>query len=850
MSVMLACNRCGRPMQTAGLRGMCPRCLFACTTARFPAADLPEKSPVAPLQDERLEFGMNVGARGRFLLLDKLGEGGMGEVWLASDQELSPTGDLLLVALKFLSEDIRNDPRALAALRMEVLRSQKLSHPNIVKIFDLHVTPTGKPFIKMEYVDGRNLSQWLEQRPDKVMPWRMVAQITKQLAGALDYAHHNEGVVHRDIKPSNLLLADGPMVKLSDFGIAMGLREWIGGERPSVGTLWYASPQQLAGERPAPEDDIYALGVTLYELLTGSLPLEAETPDELIEKVRMELPQPVPERLRTLGRRNEVPSKLLALVQRCLEKDPLLRPKTREIAKLLPAIAETAPPPAPRRPERPPLAPDLPERPQPKRSSLAWVWPLVAVALMAVLCWQNWGTIKSLLAKTFVKPSSETNNAVSNAPPDASVGPGQNGNPEPQTTPPPPEPGLVNVRLYANASTPIRSVISEVSGTNFFMTNYEAGKGIFSYSQSLTPGRYLVALSDMQGWSNQMPVEITSGRTTNATLTLDYADLIITTEPANALVEWPDASSRNGITKQRVPADGWKGRFRTGLIRFTATNAGYFLLETNYLFNALPKQSASLHLALQKSLVPLPWERFTNSLGMEFLWVPGAMRLWACATETSVADFRRFADSAKCDATAEMISVTAKGLEKLGRSWNNVGFPQGDDYPVVGVNWNDANQFCVWLTEAEHKNGRLAALQRYRLPRVAEWALLTGGRQYPWGDDPVPVGNYSGAEIKKSAWPAPWPILEHHNDGFTRTAPIRAQGLVNQAGFYNLGGNAAEWCLEQVLCGGSWADGEDGGLEYLRTSSTRSISPDQRHDRNGFRVVIVEDSASRSGSKL
>src|SRR4051812_38920424 len=102
MSVAVACSRCGRTMQSSGIRGMCPRCLFACTTARFPESE-PAQELTIPAQAEKIEFGMSVGARGRFLLLDKLGEGGMGEVWLANDQELSQAGDMQLVALKFLS---------------------------------------------------------------------------------------------------------------------------------------------------------------------------------------------------------------------------------------------------------------------------------------------------------------------------------------------------------------------------------------------------------------------------------------------------------------------------------------------------------------------------------------------------------------------------------------------------------------------------------------------------------------------------------------------------------------------------------------------------------------------------
>jgi serine/threonine protein kinase len=172
-----------------------------------------------------MDHGLAVGPGGRFVLLDKLGEGGMGEVWLANDRELSQAGEPAFVALKFLSSSIKNDPRALAALRTEVRRSQRLTHPNIVRIFDLHTTPSGAPFVKMEFVEGNSLKRWLEERPTHVMPWRMAAKIGQQLASALQYAHEAEGIVHRDLKPGNLLLSEGPVIKLADFGIASAIQD-------------------------------------------------------------------------------------------------------------------------------------------------------------------------------------------------------------------------------------------------------------------------------------------------------------------------------------------------------------------------------------------------------------------------------------------------------------------------------------------------------------------------------------------------------------------------------------------------------------------------------------------------
>ena len=394
MSVAISCGQCGEPMQWTGVRGLCPRCLFACTTNRVLEEGEAEPSEKAA---GLWHNGMPVGAGDRFLLLDKLGEGGMGEVWLADDRQLSEPDRPEFVALKFLSAEIQHDARALTALRGEVLRCQRLAHPNIVRIFDLHTSENGTPFIKMEFVEGNSLRRWLADRPNEVMPWRMAATIAQQLASALHYAYQTEGIVHRDLKPANILIGTGMVIKLSDFGISSAVRDRADSRKSSLalGTLAYASPQQLARQQPRPEDDVYSFGVTLYELLTGSLPIEAASAAQLVDKVMFEPPQNIPDRLRTLGRSNPIPSKMLLLVMQCLEKDRLLRPTMPEIIRRLPPIST-------------PDGSSQPAREAPWRKEVQEIsrlenikaqgspWPaLLLLALLAGLTalswWQNWG---------------------------------------------------------------------------------------------------------------------------------------------------------------------------------------------------------------------------------------------------------------------------------------------------------------------------------------------------------------------------------------------------------------------------------------------------------------------------
>jgi len=268
-----------------------------------------------------LEPGFLVGS-GRFTLVRLIGRGGMGVVWLARDESLRED-----VALKFLPSEIRFDAVALDDLRRETARARKLTHPNIIRIHDLFKDERDA-FISMEYVDGPNLSELRLEQPGRVFSWKFLEPFVKQLCEALDYAH-GEKVIHRDLKPANMMLDSRRRLKLSDFGIAAQVSDSVA--RVSMlrhgqsGTITHMSPQQMDGKLPQVTDDIYALGATLYELLTSQTPFFT---GDIAYQVRNLPPQPVRERLADLGIQNDVPKPVAAMIMACLGKTPEQRPQT------------------------------------------------------------------------------------------------------------------------------------------------------------------------------------------------------------------------------------------------------------------------------------------------------------------------------------------------------------------------------------------------------------------------------------------------------------------------------------------------------------------------------------------
>ncbi|MEI7728854.1 MAG: bifunctional serine/threonine-protein kinase/formylglycine-generating enzyme family protein [Verrucomicrobiota bacterium] len=314
--------------------------------------------------------GQKVGA-GRFTLIRPLGAGGMGQVWLAQDEELSKE-----VALKFLSAEVSNNPEALRGMRNEVAKAQALTHVNIVRIHDLHKPAGETGFISMEYVEGKSLHALLVEQPQELFTWEKLRPWVQQLCDGLAHAH-SQGVVHRDLKPANLLVDATGALKLVDFGIAATGVKGSGGttglteRRQILGTPWYMSPQQLDGKPAEPVDDIYSLGATLYQLLTGETPYTAH-PGAMKAILETEVVKPIPERLRELKREAVVPLPVTQTVMACLEKEPGKRPPSAK------AVWEG-------------LSPD-----EAKAGKSVWNWKvgLVAVALLIVGAWLA-GVLKS-----------------------------------------------------------------------------------------------------------------------------------------------------------------------------------------------------------------------------------------------------------------------------------------------------------------------------------------------------------------------------------------------------------------------------------------------------------------------
>jgi len=286
---------------------------------------------------------------GRYELGDRLGSGGMSTVYRATDRVLERT-----VAVKVLAEHLSDDQKFVARFRREALAVAKLIHPNIVQVYDTGVDEA-RHYIVMEFVEGRSGAQLLQT--EGRLGGAVSVQIGVQACAGLEYAHR-QGIIHRDVKPGNLMVIGGPAgtragggghdpetgemtVKLADFGIARAAEQTRLTQVGSVvGTAAYLAPEQARGEEATPAADVYALGVVIYQFLTGRLPWEGSTLAELATRRESERP------LSPSSYDQGVPEELSTAVLRALEGDVANRYRTaREFSAALRAgVAGVEPP--------------------------------------------------------------------------------------------------------------------------------------------------------------------------------------------------------------------------------------------------------------------------------------------------------------------------------------------------------------------------------------------------------------------------------------------------------------------------------------------------------------------------
>lgn len=244
----------------------------------------------------------------------RLGEGGMGTVYRGIHRGMERE-----VAFKVLKGSLSNTPEHQLRFRKEAQLISALKHPNIVSIFAMDITEDGLPYIVMEYLDGRPLSDLIKEKGS--LGYRQALPLFIQVCAALEHAH-SRGIVHRDLKPSNLVVTqntDGAqLVKVVDFGIAKALQgESVTQTNVVLGSAFYLSPGQCAGRAADTRSDIYSLGCTLFEALSGRPPFVG---DSFYETIQLIDSQPTP-RVSDFNPATDAPEALQQVIERCLQKD-------------------------------------------------------------------------------------------------------------------------------------------------------------------------------------------------------------------------------------------------------------------------------------------------------------------------------------------------------------------------------------------------------------------------------------------------------------------------------------------------------------------------------------------------
>jgi serine/threonine protein kinase/formylglycine-generating enzyme required for sulfatase activity len=741
----------------------------------------------------------------QYEIVKMLGRGGMGAVYMGRQTALDRP-----VAIKILSSQLEeSDMGFTERFKNEARAMGKLNHPAIVSVYEFGEHESGLLYIVMEYVDGTDVAKMIAAKGRLHTEHAMA--ITAHVCDALSYAHER-GIIHRDIKPANIMVGYDGEVKVADFGLAkvstsngstLGLTQ----SGMAMGTLHFMAPEALMlGTAVDHRADIYAVGVMLYQMLTGKLPqgmfkmpslqIAGLDPryDGVIAKAMME------DRDARYQSAREMRAGLDGiLTQPVIKVDPAPAGAAAPAAAALPTQA---------RPHRPTGQPYRPPQPRiavqtQKRGSLMyWVVVLVLGAAVALMLLDREKQTSPAAApqETATKTGDPNKTAASDT---SSV-------PAPMPT------------VAKAPAAPAKPAAAPVTNAYAWLI----GTWTQSYGTPPTPALSMELRADYTA-------EMTAGgKTVQGRWNLSGQKLGI---------NWANGHLHEIIVSTPEAVAELKGKG-------TPPNGGSFPLL--YWKDVPPPAPAAVAAAPKP-----PASTFTNSLGMKFIDVLGT-EVQFCIHETRRRDYAAYASA-----------VPGVDTQWQNPVFENVPLAEGEAHPVSLVSWEEAKAFCDWLSKKEGRRYRLPTDREWSIASglgdieppdltVANVYSMNTKDVYPWGTvwpPPEGVGNFADTAHAK-AYPQKR-LLNGYSDGFATTAPVMSF-LPNAVGLYDMAGNVQEFCndlagwgkTDRLRRGGSF---KDWSANSLVSSYRAQITPTTRYELTGFRCVLeLGKTATTSNSSL
>jgi len=806
-----------------------------------------------------------------------LGRGGMGAVYKGRQTSLDRP-----VAIKILSLEMgEHDATYAQRFKNEARAMAKLNHPGIVAVYDFGETASGLLHFVMEFIEGADVAKMIAQQGRLHSEHAMA--ITAHVCDALGYAH-SLGILHRDIKPANIMVGYDGRVKVADFGLA---KVTTAGESAMtrsgviMGTLHYMAPESLVfGADVDLRADIYAVGVMLYQMLTGKLPQGMfEMPSLQIKGLDPRYDKIVATALREDRDLRYSSAEALRLELDGILTQPVL--KVEASAKESPVALDTQV--RTRRPEGAPMAHNsqpVGERAyqQERRSSSGWGLAAAALVIAAgigvFVKFRNHGQAGTRAAAT----SAEGAASKPPKPPQVSTGADnvivpalatKTENPAPAAKPAmtaaaqsvTPSAGLAANPVGAGMPAPATpspatgrpsgdQPVPASPSASFPMELAALDTQFRQLQQERVTKPFETGLEDLNkyylgGIERAIAAEKSAGRLVGI-LAMEADQRAVSDGATAKTTGSQSATGQSAVPEsddEKTPASlkALRTTYRTQFAKLVADRAASLKMLTE----PLDKHLAMLETELTKAkrlpdakavrayreaqaesggggrlaITGVTKEGFTNSLGMKFVPVPGTNVLF-CIHETRYKDYAEFAADA----------------QSIDGSWKAAGV--GNDHPVTMVNWDDARKFCAWLSAKENRS--------YRLPNDKEWSVAVGlGRYEKWKEGLTPATIFK--EQSQFPWGDEWPPPKGRGnyavqDEYARSAPVMTF-KPNRQGLYDMGGNVWEWVedywneerQERVLRGASFTNAD---VANLMASFRLRQTQGQRSDSCGFRCVV------------